>query len=61
MNQQTKFTWQEHQIETFVLELELKISRIFIGRVNFILNSVVPINGGKKEKKKKNSTIHQSA
>lgn len=37
------------------------MTRIFIGRVNFILNSVVPINGGKKEKKKKNSTIHQSA
>ena len=29
------------------------MTRIFIGRVNFILNSVVPINGGKKEKKKK--------
>lgn len=30
MNQQTKFTWQEHQIETFVLELEFKIWRLYL-------------------------------
>lgn len=33
------------------------MTRIFIGRVNFILNSVVPINGGKKEKKKKKTAL----